>query len=483
MKHLLSSASFLPLIWALTAGCSGATEEQTSPSPWSDLSFFNRKLTTMTLVNTSEDTLWYYNRELQDEFYRGGSEGALLEGDSVVFPMKLWRPECTYLYLEGRSSIKSHLFPGFNRTLVWKNGFINRGPHATTIYDPMMLLDHQLKQQGPSTPITATTEDILAYYQEKTDYFDRVSDSLTSTKNYPDWVPDMLRRQAHLIAAGEVETIRGYRRMAYLDTFDLPQPADYRIDSLLSDMNNVSAPNYRSLLNRRMFVKLSAVDSIPSPNGATNGLIRQWLTKNFLSTNPGMLAAFLEGEIHSSRQYRGKDDLIESGIASLPPDYQIYLTELQQTLAEGSSNDSATLSLLATTFQSPDDKFTKLPEAQDGELLLHKFWFPGCAPCVRQYPHEKLLLEEFPDLRLIYIGYITTPTAWADYVADHDLPTNQQYFLPNKKNQLAKDALGILGAPRYVLTSGGTKILCRVCPKPDDPSLHKLIQLSLKRTE
>lgn len=479
MKHLRQHTLLLLIFWTLTAGCSGELGERGEAIPWSDLDFLNRQFTTLTFVNASKDSVSYYIRELQDEFYRGGFEGALPPGDSVVLPMKLWRPECSYLYLEGRDGLTAHLFPGFHRTLIWNDGFSDRGAHAASIYSPLRLLDQELEQQGPSTPVSLPIDQILSFYRPKTAYFDRITDSLKSTGNHPDWLPGMLRRQAHLIAAGEIETIRGYRRMAYLDTFNLPPAIDQRMDSLLTDPDNLSAPNYRSFLNRRMFISRTPADTLPSPRGAGHGLTQRYLTENFLTSRPGMLAAFLEEKIHSTQQYGGKDDLIERGMASLPMDYQEYLKEVQQTLAGKNSNDAAVVTLLRANLQTPDGRKAKLSTSPGDELALYKFWFPGCAPCVRQYPYEKKLLAEFPNLELTYIGYLTPEKVWSDYVANNDLPTSRQYFLPNENKPLAKDALGVLGAPRYVLIGDKGEVLCRACPKPDDPSLRSLIREGL----
>lgn len=155
-----------------------------------------------------------------------------------------------------------------------------------------------------------------------------------------------------------------------------------------------------------------------------------------------------------------------------------YLTNLrsektQKKLVAGSA---------APNFHLIDEKDSILSlQLFKGSTVLISFWATWCKPCIKEFPYENKLLEEFADkeFKIVSICLGSNEIVWRDKIDKHELKTINLFANENWRIKIEKD-YGIHGIPVYTLIDKSGNIIEHKTLKPSDPRLKDLISKNIE---
>lgn len=479
LKSLKFQALFLLFVLAITAGCNDRIEEKRDTAPWESLSYLNQANTGFSLINRSPDSISYRFSSNLEQLSRGVTEGKLGPKDSTLFEQSLFKPIRVYLEVNDTAVSGPYLMPGLHRQMQWTGNKTFDGGQHSLAYDYLRTLNASFPFRGDVSLLSLPLEDVYEHGLALSQNAIKQSEAYTSKNQVPVWLVDFYQREATLKSAAALESVRGYLAYAYADTLELPIRVHHWIDSLLDDPGNLMMPANDKVRRSHTYNEAAPPQSGMTITNRNNRLDFEGIADSFPTDNADLrhnfLAAWTENQLFSSLTYANKDELIARAREILPADYVHQLDYIRDSINARISTDGDALKLLAMTFLSASDTLTPLFH-RTKPFTLYKFWFPGCRPCVKQYPFERKLLAEHPNLELVNVAYETRKDQWREYIKANDMPGSQQLYLPKQKRKAARAALGMLGAPRYLMLGPENKLICRNCPKPNDKSFASLIK-------
>ncbi len=116
----------------------------------------------------------------------------------------------------------------------------------------------------------------------------------------------------------------------------------------------------------------------------------------------------------------------------------------------------------------PDDHLIEL-ESFHGNVLLINFWATWCKPCIKAFPKENALVEEFRDqpVKIINICLDSEKDRWQSMVEKHELKTIN-LFAQDNWNKKINESFDIQALPHSVLVDWNGKIVQNKGPKPGE---------------
>ncbi len=118
--------------------------------------------------------------------------------------------------------------------------------------------------------------------------------------------------------------------------------------------------------------------------------------------------------------------------------------------------------------QDQADSLVSLKEFQ-GKVIYIGFWFVGCAPCIKEFPHENALVEKFEgkDVRIISICVRSSRENWMKMSSRYGLKTINLFANPNWEKSLI-EKYNIKSYPHYVLIDKTGKVVENNCSRPSE---------------
>lgn len=155
------------------------------------------------------------------------------------------------------------------------------------------------------------------------------------------------------------------------------------------------------------------------------------------------------------------------------PGYLAYLDSLLTPGLEGGAVPFYYLKNAKGNFSSP--------EASSGKVTLLSFWFVGCTPCYREFPHEDRLAEQFEDqpFELISICVNSSEADWRSVLDKEQLQGTQLFANENWSKKLMRN-YQIGGFPHLVLVDQAGMVVDQRAPRPSDPVLEENIRKLLE---
>ncbi|MEO0734247.1 MAG: hypothetical protein AAFZ52_15535 [Bacteroidota bacterium] len=448
--------------------------------PWAAASFLDPIPTELTFTN--EDTV---TRKLDLNLlrYRENLDqlvpDSLAPRESATVTVDIHRPR--YFFLRsGEHMSHRPLLPGRPRHLSLVAGDLvaERGPFSVE-YDYLDAVFVPLNPPGrapikPEDLQTYATEALHAAYQHR--------DSVPLPKGLPDYLVPMLDRSLRVGVYAQTLGLRGYLQFFYADTLAVPPALLDSVRTTLREPGCYQSLHYADLFNRTAMLEGESTTNPDYPI-ATNNRIA--FVRAFQAGYPAperandAIATRLVTEITDPRVFLQKMELIDTLKALLPANYRQAVAQVEKTTREKATDPAGMVDFLTTNWLTPDGTEAAPGQRSERPLRLLKFWFAGCYPCLVQLPHERTLLSNHPEVELIYVAHNTKKAAWLTYLEEHAPPAEQQFLVSDTKAVLA--AAGTTGAPTYVLLDADGAIVCRPCPKPDDPLLAQTITKELAR--
>ena len=308
----------------------------------------------------------------------------------------------------------------------------------------------------------------LATYQHVMDSLYRRERSFfltyQQTHTLPYWFLSDVDEQITYRDASLRENTIFYRRFMNKG-YEEPIPNTYFAYRKRAPINNISVMHlieYWQYLDSYFFLKSGRKIGEPSNNN--------WLTKDFEKTR--MLLPKRAYDLYRAIQL--------SGIAGSKPDEILPLIEKlsptfkNQKLVDVIRVDTkARMKIIqpgdpAPSFVLSDvrDSLVSLKEFR-GNVVLLCFWFPGCKPCVAEFPYENALVRQFQGkpVRIVGIGTTNGRQMWLSAIQRHQLKTVNLYANQNWQKSL-EQKYGIVGYPHYVLIDQQGKIVKNFAERP-----------------
>ncbi len=463
-------------ISGIITGCTEHTAETRDTPPWEGLGYLSQINTSFSLVNHSPDSIYYSCMLNRDKNKLGTLEGKIAPKDSIIIRQKLFKPISGYLSINDTILSGPYLIPSMDRQLHWDgNKLFDTGRHAPA-YGYIQILNNYYPIRGDESLLGLSLEEVHDHGINLFKAAIEQSETYPSKKQLPQWLLDFYHREAAIKSSESLESQRGYLAYAYADTLKLPTIVHNWIDRLLEDPHNQMMPSFNRLQRYHSY------NEAPQPKNGVTHTNRNYRLDfenitdvKMKSRRDDLLADWTEYQLLSFSTYAIKDELISIAKKRLPKPYVKRLDYIRDSLQTKISNDDSALKLFSMPFSTESDTLTPLLHRKQA-FTLYKFWFPGCRPCVSQYPFERKLLANHPNLELVNIAYSTRKDHWLEYIQKHDMPGSLHLYLPKQKRKAIQAAIGILGAPRYLLLGLEDKVICRNCPKPEDSLLDSLIR-------
>ena len=443
--------------------------------------------TRFTLVNASDSTInvsFWPEYALAD--FGAHTPDSLAAGDSTTVTLELHQPGFVVTSMAYRRNYYD-LLPGYHRTLVYEAAAnITQGPHTGTY----QALD-RTKEWLPWTIGAELTgllyEDFLEHMGE---LGARALDSLYVFKEeHPELSADLANRMEAEIRLRALKNMTGYtnyRRFFYGEEHPLPRWLTDTVDAALAAYTYGEVPDYGELLKSLTIVRQNARMDVAQEkqSAATRNYTALMHAYLELPDDPtgytarGDLAMEIIGK---DRDFTNRQMIMDTLLNAVPEDFRRRVLAYGEAFA--ASRDASGLQTLFTSrLREEHGDSVQVAEQRDSRLTLYKFWFAGCYPCIVQYPHERDLLTQYPELQMHTIAFETESEAWSAYLRNRRPPGGRHFFVAPEQSKLVEDALGGLGAPQYVLVGEG-EVICRSCPKPSDPLLAEKIEGALGMVE
>ena len=138
------------------------------------------------------------------------------------------------------------------------------------------------------------------------------------------------------------------------------------------------------------------------------------------------------------------------------------------------------VSPLFTDYENFNGSSTSLADLK-GAYVYIDIWATWCAPCKVEIPHLKALEKEYQSKNIVFVSIsVDSPNAydsWKKMVEDMDLGGIQLYTEDGYESDFMV-AYGIIGIPRFILIDPEGNIVNANAPRPSDPKLKELFEVS-----
>lgn len=109
--------------------------------------------------------------------------------------------------------------------------------------------------------------------------------------------------------------------------------------------------------------------------------------------------------------------------------------------------------------------------AQDftGQVTLINFWATWCRACIREFPQENALVEQFADepVRVVNICMDSKEETWRRMIAEHELLTDN-LFAPGSWSDRLYERFAITSLPHSILIDAAGNVVQNNCPRASD---------------
>jgi|GEM_PF-6989548 len=441
MRYSLFSISLLIILFNFNC-----KESEHIKIPYEKLDWLNKTETTISVTNSSSQIsdvkFSYFNKSTREEL---DANFTLNSNQTESITLEIFRPEIIKISYDDKS-LSIFVIPG--KTLEFNlNDSIALTGTNTDLYSILMKVqDHQIKEND--------------------------FNALMSKSNSPQWLRAYLRTSRKLKESYKIYQQAGYNQFVGVPHVTISKKDSLQSEVLLSKEEAGLYHNYYSLLKtfKNNFEFMNKNKSLPV--NLENYAKRKNLFDNLAmiknsSIRNNMIALHIEGNLLRKRKsFKDKEKIINYAISLLPEEYVLKLNEIEKEYTNQNYNTDNIKELLEKELRSKN-KIVKPIEQSKTKFTLLKFWFAGCAPCKKQIPYEKKLLDKFNTITLSNFCYATDIKTWEKYI-DKNKPAGHHYFLNEENYTKYKEVFSLGYAPRYVLLNENQDVVCWECANPSN---------------
>jgi thiol-disulfide isomerase/thioredoxin len=116
-----------------------------------------------------------------------------------------------------------------------------------------------------------------------------------------------------------------------------------------------------------------------------------------------------------------------------------------------------------------------------GKVTYIDFWATWCLPCIESLPLTKQLIPKYDKkkFQVIFVAINDSESRWKKFVTKNDMTTNS-FFATNSGSSSFIEIMKLNEIPRYMIYDPKGKLYNSKAPKPDDPTLNKMIKSMIK---
>lgn len=112
----------------------------------------------------------------------------------------------------------------------------------------------------------------------------------------------------------------------------------------------------------------------------------------------------------------------------------------------------AALNDVFTSLEGNEVSFKAILEPHKGKTILINVWATWCKDCIEDFPVEKALQQEFPDVSFVFLSLDRSEAAWKRGIKKYDLK-GDHYFMKSGQDGPFWDFLNSNWTPRYLVVN------------------------------
>jgi len=110
----------------------------------------------------------------------------------------------------------------------------------------------------------------------------------------------------------------------------------------------------------------------------------------------------------------------------------------------------AALNDVFTSFEGEEVTFSSILESHKGKAILIDVWASWCKDCIEDFPIEKALQQEFPDVSFVFLSLDRSEAAWKRGIKKYNIK-GDHYFMKSGSDGPFWDFLNSNWTPRYLV--------------------------------
>ena len=135
----------------------------------------------------------------------------------------------------------------------------------------------------------------------------------------------------------------------------------------------------------------------------------------------------------------------------------------------------AALNDVFTNFEGDEVSLKSVLESHKNKTILINVWATWCSDCIEDFPIEKALQQEFPDVSFVFLSLDRSEAAWKRGVKKYNLK-GDHYFMKSGTDGPFWDFLNSNWTPRYLVVDGQSNIKLFKAKKASDSRIKEALK-------
>ncbi len=135
----------------------------------------------------------------------------------------------------------------------------------------------------------------------------------------------------------------------------------------------------------------------------------------------------------------------------------------------------AALNDVFTSFEGNEVSFKAILESHNGKTILINVWATWCKDCIEDFPVEKALQQEFPNVSFVFLSLDRSEAAWKRGIKKYNIQ-GDHYFMKSGSDGSFWDFLNSNWTPRYLVVDKQGNIKLFKAKKASDSRIKEALR-------